>query len=375
MHLVVTGGGTGGHIYPAIAVARYVLENSPGSTALFVGSRAGPEASAASSAEIPFTAVEVAGVVGKSPIKAVKAIGQFLKASAACRAILREAGADCVLGTGGYASAPACRAALKLKIPLILHEMNYEPGLVTRLFSARAARVALAYEGTASLISARSNVVLTGVPVRPEIESLATEAGRERARAAAMEEFALDPNRTTLLVFGGSQGAEALNEATWSALGRLASRADLQVIHLTGRKNFDSVARIEAERAVEGKGFIYRPFDYMERMDLVYAASDLALSRAGAGTIAELMATGLPAVLVPFPHAAGGHQEKNARALARTGAVAVVMQEGDSADAAFDLAVEKISDAGALEKMRQAAMAATRPDGAKGIARLIEEVT
>ncbi|MHB8893913.1 MAG: UDP-N-acetylglucosamine--N-acetylmuramyl-(pentapeptide) pyrophosphoryl-undecaprenol N-acetylglucosamine transferase, partial [Candidatus Geothermincolia bacterium] len=309
MHLVVTGGGTGGHIYPAIAVAEYELRHQQGTTVQFIGSSAGPEAVAAQSAGIPFKGLDVAGVVGKSPVKAAKAILKFLRASRDCRAILQESGAGCVLGTGGYASAPACRAAIKLNIPLVLHEMNYEPGMVTRIFSKRAAAVALAYEGTASLLPPRAVARLTGVPVRPEIEALASTTGRARARCAALGELGLEDGRKTLLVFGGSQGAEALNEAMWSAVPDIVSHAGLQVIHLVGRKNIGSSAQMEAERAAGDGALLYRTFDYMERMDLAYAVADLALSRAGAGTIAELMAIGLPAVLVPFPHATGGHQE------------------------------------------------------------------
>lgn len=375
MRIAVSGGGTGGHIYPAIAVARYALDKIEDASVLFVGSRAGPEAAAAQAAGIPFKGLDVAGVVGKSPVKAASALIKFARASRECRAVLREEGVQCVLGTGGYASAPACDAALKLGIPLIIHEMNFEPGLVTRRFSRRAAAVAVAYEGTAGLLPRGAAVRVTGVPVRPEIAALASTEARARARMEAVEEFGLERGRLTLLVFGGSQGAMVLNEALWNTLGGLRRRADLQIVHLVGRKNFQGARRSEAQSLLESEQLVYRPFDYQDRMDLVYAISDLALSRAGAGTIAELMAAGLPAVLVPFPHAAGGHQEKNAKALARTGAVCVVPQDGQSAQAAVDLALETIGDPAALERMKEAVAAATRPDGAKGIADLIEEVT
>jgi UDP-N-acetylglucosamine--N-acetylmuramyl-(pentapeptide) pyrophosphoryl-undecaprenol N-acetylglucosamine transferase len=195
------------------------------------------------------------------------------------------------------------------------------------------------------------------------------------SRTVALQEFGLEEDRRTLLVFGGSQGAEALNQAVWSALPGVLARADLQVVHLVGRRNYGLNARRQAEKKTSSGPLIYRAFDYMEHMELAYAVADLALSRAGAGTIAELMATGLPAVLVPFPHATGGHQEKNAKALARTGAVAVVLQREESAAEAVDMALQSIGDTVILERMREAAASATRPGGAEGIARLIEEVT
>lgn len=375
MHLVVTGGGTGGHIYPAIAVAKRVLEEVPGAKVTFIGSQTGPEGAAADAAGIPFIGLEVAGFSGKSPLKAARAVALFFKAARQCRQWMKDAGVDCVLGTGGYASAPACLAARRLRVPLVIHEMNYEPGLVTRLFSKRAQAVAVAYAGTAALLNAKARTEVTGVPVRPEIEALSDAAARAGARLQAQDELRLDPGRRTLLVFGGSQGAQALNTALWDALPGIADDKGLQIVHLTGKKNLDDPGRLAAEKAVQGSFLIYRAIGYRQDIDLMYAASDLALSRAGAGTIAELMAAGLPAVLVPFPHATGGHQEKNARALEETGAVVVAPQDGASASRALDEALRLIRDEKSLALMRSAAGKATSARGAQGIASIVEELT
>jgi UDP-N-acetylglucosamine--N-acetylmuramyl-(pentapeptide) pyrophosphoryl-undecaprenol N-acetylglucosamine transferase len=374
MHIVVSGGGTGGHIYPAIAVAECALREIPGATISFVGSAAGPEAKAAPAAGLTFHGLEVAGVVGKSPVKAARALLLFVKASRKCRTVLKESGASCVVATGGYASAPACYAARRLGLPLILHEMNYEPGVVTRLFSGKASMVALAYQGTASLLSRKAKTRVTGVPVRPEIEALADTDNRAVARTAAVKEFELEPSRKTLFVFGGSQGAQALNEALWKQLPALAERRDLQLLHMTGRNNFDSTGHENARLAVAGGGLIYKSCPYIERMDLAYAVADLAVCRSGAGTIAELMAAHLPAVLVPFPHATGGHQEKNARALERGGAVIVEPQVDGVADGAIGAAVRALDDAAGLQSMREAGAASGGSGGAKGIVEVIEEV-
>jgi len=373
VRLVVSGGGTGGHIYPAISVAKYVTEHQPDASVTFIGSSEGPEAAAARDAGIPFEGLDVEGVAGRGFARALRASLKFLAASLRCRRMLKQLDADCVLGTGGYASAPACLAALTLRKPLVLHEMNYEPGLVTKLFSRCARAIALAYEDTVPLLPKRARKVVTGVPVRPDIEAIADAAQRERARNEAVELFGLEKERRTLLVFGGSQGAEALNAAVWSALPALAGNEGLQLLHLTGRKNFDLAEREDAENSLAGGALIYRPVDYLERMDRAYAVADIALSRAGAGTIAELMAVGLPAVLVPFPYA-GGHQEKNARALEASGAVKVVTQAGGSADAGMAEAIRVIEEGPTLEKMKGAAGAVARPGGAKGIAQLLEEL-
>jgi len=212
------------------------------------------------------------------------------------------------------------------------------------------------------------------VPVRPEIEALADGDARLRARLAAVERFGLERSRKTLLVFGGSQGAQALNTALWRSIPSLQQRKELQVLHVTGPKNFGSSEHEAALGSLEGAPLVYRPYGYMERMDLAYAAADLAVCRSGAGTIAELMAARVPAVLVPFPHATGGHQEKNARALERTGAVTVTSQVDGVADRAIEVAISTLDDAGMLRSMAEAAATTARPDGAKGIVALIEEV-
>jgi UDP-N-acetylglucosamine--N-acetylmuramyl-(pentapeptide) pyrophosphoryl-undecaprenol N-acetylglucosamine transferase len=374
VRLVVTGGGTGGHIYPAIAVAEYLIEDDPCTEVVFVGSEAGPEKGAAASAGIEFTGLVVYGVVGKSPMGALKAGLAFLKAAHSCRAMFKRMRPDCVLGTGGYAAAPACFAAVTSRIPLVLHEMNFEPGLVTRLFCRWARAVALAYEGTSGKMPSGARCEVTGVPVRQEIAALADPGARKEARLEGLERFGLDDGRATLMVFGGSQGAEALNDAMLRKLPLLSDRKDLQVLHLTGQKNYDSAERLDVEAALAGKALIYRAVPYSDRMDLAYAVSDVAVSRAGAGTVAELTAVALPAVLVPFPYA-GAHQEMNARALASTGGVVVVLQEGGSASGAIDRAVDLVDDEVSLDEMRKAAAGAALADGAKGIALLLEEVT
>ncbi len=375
MRLAVTGGGTGGHIYPAMAVAEYAIENIPGTSVLFIGSSSGPEGGAAGAAGLPFAGLDVEGVAGKNPLKAASALLKFRRAARACRKILRDFGAECVLGTGGYASAPACSAALRLEVPLILHEMNHDPGLVTRLYGRRASRVAIAYQETAGLLPARSETVVTGVPVRPAIGRLAMEETAARLREEGMARFRLERSRATLLVFGGSQGARVLNESLWEALAEQAGRADLQVLHLVGRRDFRDERTAGSARMLAEGPLLYRPVEYLEAMELAYAVADLAVTRAGAGTLAELAVVGLPAVLVPFTHSAGGHQARNARALEKTGAVKVAPEEGGSARPGVELAFEAIGDPRVLENMREAARTSGLADGAKGIITLIEEVT
>jgi len=374
LRLIVTGGGTGGHVYPAIAVAEYIREKDPDASVTFIGSAGGPEAAAAQAAEIPFEGLHVAGLIGKSPLKAIKAAFMFLRSIRRCRRLFKTLRPDCVLGTGGYASATACLTAVLGRVPLVLLEMNYEPGRVTRLFSRRARAVAVAYQETSGRLGGKANVVVTGVPVRAEIAALADEARRLAAADEALTTFGLEKDRRTLLVFGGSQGAQAINEALWARVPELTKAAELQVLHMTGKNNFDVPERAAAEAAAAKGQLLYRALPYSERMDLALAVADLALARSGAGTVAELMAAMLPSVLVPYPHATGGHQEKNARALAEKGAVAVIPQKAGSADEAVSFAIGLMDDAEELGAMKEAARAAGGAGGTKGIARLLEEL-
>lgn len=373
MRLVVSGGGTGGHVYPAIAIARS-FGTLPGNEIVFVGSATGPEGKAARDAGIKFEGLELAGVVGKSPTAALRAILLFARATLRCRKLFKDMRPSCVVGTGGYAAAPACFAAAWMKLPLVLHEMNFKPGLVTRLLSRRAGAVAVAFEGTVGLLGRGARARVTGVPVRAEIEALAVSGPRSRAREEALEQFGLEDGRRTLLVFGGSQGAQAINDATFEALPKLAERSDIQVLHLTGSGGYEDPRRPALEQSLAATGLLYKAIEYCDRMELAYSIADLALARAGAGTIAEITAAGVPALLVPYPHAAG-HQELNAHELEVSGAVRVVAQDGESASCGFTSALLLLDDRVELERMREAMRSLRGVTGTEGIAALVEELT
>lgn len=375
MRVLVTGGGTGGHVYPGIAIAKRLIQSHPEAEIVFTGSATGPEAKAAGDAGFSFIGLNLAGLVGRRPLEMLRALSLFAGGTIFCRKMLKEKRPLCVVGTGGYAAAPACFAAFTLKIPLIMHEMNYRPGLVTRVLARRACAVAVAYPGTRRLLPRGTNAVLTGVPVRPEVEALRDEETAAGSRALALVEFGLVKERKTLLVFGGSQGSEALNGAVWEVVPRMSERGDIQVLHLSGKRGYEDARREEAERKVSRAALIYRVREYSERVDLAYAVSDLAVTRAGASTIAELAAAAVPSVLVPFPFATGGHQEENAEQLGKTGLARVVRQDGASAARALEEAMKLLDDEKTLRDMREAGLRAGTTSGAKGIVELVEELS
>jgi len=372
--VVVTGGGTGGHVYPGLAVSRELLNSRPEAELLFVGSAAGPERGAAAEAGLEFEGLPLSGLAGRGPLKGAAAAARFARGTARCIALFRRRRPACVVGTGGYVAAPACFAALLAGIPLILHEMNLHPGLVTRMLASRARAVACAHQGTAAMLSAKSRVVVTGVAVRPAIVALADGENRSAVAEKGRREFGLAPGKRTLLVFGGSQGAGAVNVAVWEMLSSVSGREDLQVLHITGRRDYDDERRRVAEGVAGPGGPRYRAIPFLERMELAYSVADLALTRAGAGTVAELEAALVPGVLVPYPFATESHQESNAEALAAKGAAIVVRQEGDSAVKAAARAFEVLRDAGALESMKAALVSPGGAGAAERIVELIKEV-
>ncbi|MGE5592512.1 MAG: undecaprenyldiphospho-muramoylpentapeptide beta-N-acetylglucosaminyltransferase [Betaproteobacteria bacterium] len=368
MKVVFAGGGTGGHVYPGVTVARVLIERDPATSVVFVGTRKGVEADVVPKEGFPLRTIEVAGFRRRlSPdtiLTALRACKGFIQSIA----ILRREKPDVVVGTGGYVSGPVVLGAWVLGIPTLIHEQNALPGVTTRALSRIANATAVTYPESARYLARKSRVVVTGNPVRKSI--LKAERG-EGARA-----LGLDPGRPTLLVFGGSQGARAINEAMVDALPDLLARhPELQVIHQTGRRDH---AWVVAELKARGIDAGNRPRlvvePYLYEMDMAMACADLVVSRAGAISIAEITARGIPAVLVPYPGAAEGHQEKNARALEAAGAAVVIPQNELGTDILRDTVERLIYDRGELDRMARSSRSLGRPGAADALADLVVRV-
>jgi len=275
--------------------------------------------------------------------------------------LLRECGAQVVLGVGGYASFPTVLAARLRRIPTVIHEQNAYPGLANRWLGRIASAVAVSFEAAAGFFPT-GRVTVTGNPVRPEIRP--GDAGEARRR------LALSAGRFTVLIFGGSQGAHRINVATIEALPRLAeSRSHVQFLHATGERDVSAV-----EQAYEQHGFQARVEAFFQDMATAYAAADFVIARAGASTIFELAAMGKPALLVPYPYAANDHQRLNAEAMLKAGGAWIVPDpycDGQRIAATVQAALEKPV---LLRRMGEQAQGLARPDAADGIVSLLEQV-
>lgn len=307
MNIVIAAGGTGGHLYPAVALAREFQQQDHNTMVTFVGAGRNLEDAILVHEGFAVTHLHVKGIVGRGSWNALHGLCLLPAAIWKAARILRSSRADLVIGTGGYFSPPVVLAAWLLRKRRVILEPNAVPGLANRVLGPVANRVFLAFESTRSYFKS-SKVRVVGTPVRKEFFDV--EASPPSGKL------------TTLLVFGGSQGAKAINTAMIEAL-RLSDvmRRELHILHQTGSDDHERVRRAYADAGVDAEVV---PFLY--EMPKVLKAVDLVVARSGAGTLAELAACGKPAILIPFPHATHGHQERNARAAEAAGAARVILE-------------------------------------------------
>ena len=358
LRIIITTGGTGGHIFPALAVIEALKKRRPDIEILFVGGEYGPERNIMQRANVPFEGLPVRGFIGRGP-KALAAMGAMAVGIAKAMGIVRRFRPDAVMGFGGYAAFASVFAAHLMGRPCALHEQNAIAGAANRILGKKVRRVCLSWNQPAVGASFPPEVcVLTGNPIRADIAALGN-LHREREGAPR------------LLVMGGSQGARAINNMVISMLQKLLE-AGVDILHQTGANEYDDVRRryLEAGVSPEETDRMVHPF--IHDMASAYAECDLALCRAGATSMAELAATGTPAVFIPFPYAAHDHQTSNARAMEEAGGGILLPQkkaqamteEGTLAPMLIDL----LKDGDRLAAMRRGALSLARPHAADAVA-------
>jgi len=318
MKIILSGGGTGGHIYPALAIAGELKERLPGIQLLYVGTPAGMESRIVPEAGLAYTSLDVSGIDRTSMLKASKSIVKFPNSFFQARNIIKDFEPDIIVGTGGYVSFPIVLAGTFMGIKTIIHEQNAYPGLANRNLAKRVDRILLTFPEARQYVDS-VNIKVTGLPVRKQM----MHTDKQQAR----QSLGLDQKLFTILAFGGSLGAKTINNALLDFIDR--SRGEkLQIIWITGEAAFEEIREKLAEK-FDLKTI--RPqitlLPYMNNMEQAMGAADLAVCRAGASTVSELEVIGLPAILVPFPFAADNHQEKNARALVDKNAAYLVIDE------------------------------------------------
>ena len=351
MKIAIVSGGTGGHIYPGIAVAEEIKRTDPAAEIFFLGSREGLESDLVPQAGYRIELIRARALLRKLSYKALSAPFVSLIGFFQALKVLRQLRPQAVLSTGGYASLPVVLAAKILGLPIYLHEQNVLPGFTNRLCARWAREVFLSFAASRQYLRG----TVTGNPVRRAIIA----ADREAAR----RQFGYVPGDRVVLVMGGSQGARSLNLAVVAALPKIAG--PVKIIHVVGRRD----AALVAQTLAGARYPFYHEVDYLYNISETLAAADLVISRAGATAIAEFTCRGLPMVLVPFPYSAEGHQDLNARAVAEAGAGRVVADQEFTADKFAELAAGRGLD---LAQMGAAAKRLGRPDAA---AKIVERMT
>jgi len=359
LRVLLSGGGTGGHIYPALAIASAIKERAPDAVFLFVGAEGKMEMRRVPKAGYDIVGLPIAGFHRALDKRNFSFPFKLVKSLSKAREVVRNFAPDVAIGTGGYASGPALAAAALVGVPVFLQEQNALAGVTNRMLGKIAKSVFVAYpEAGAYFASAKT--VHTGNPLRNSLSAPALET-----KAVGREHFGLDPEKPTLLSFGGSLGARKMNDAFVAMANFWKSHENLQVIWQTGEGYFDRFSESETAQLPNVKCV-----PYLERMDLAYAAADLVACRAGALSISELQLLGKPSLLIPSPNVSGDHQTANAKAVERTGA-AILVPDHEQVDKLTAILSDLLGDARKLDGMANAAAKTAKPDAAQHIAQHI----
>ena len=356
--IIISGGGTGGHIFPALSIANSIKEICPEAEILFVGASGKMEMERVPAAGYRIIGLPVAGLQRSLSLKNLALPFKVLQSVRKAGEILKEFKPDVAVGVGGYASAPLLWSASRKGIPCLLQEQNSYAGLTNKILSKKAARICTAYEGMERFFPA-DRIILTGNPIRKEIAP-ATTAQREEGYRF----YGLDPERKTLFVVGGSLGCGTLNRVMKSWVENRSGKAGYQVIWQCGRIYKPGIDEFMAGREV--KNLYYT--DFIKRMDLAYAVADLLVSRAGAGTISELCVAGKATVFVPSPNVAEDHQTHNAMALVEKDA-ALMVRDADADGKLLDTVEALLPDDARLAALEKNILKLGRKDASEVIAR------
>jgi len=355
---IISGGGTGGHIFPAIAIANALIKKCPDAEILFVGANGRMEMEKVPEAGYKIIGLNISGIQRKLTLKNIATLFRLIASLQKAKKIIKQFDPDVVIGVGGYASGPVLRIASSRKIPTLIQEQNSYPGITNKILSKKVDKICVAYEKMEKFFP-QEKIVLTGNPVRQDITVL------KGKREQAIEMFKLDKNKKTILVVGGSLGARTINNAILDKLG-LFKEHGIQLIWQTGKTFYETAQQACTHYSDSGVG----AHAFISKMDFAYAAADMVISRAGAIAISELCLVGKPVILVPSPNVTEDHQTKNALALSDNNA-AILIRDTDAQETLVKKAIELINDAALCEKISSNILHFAHKDAAEQIADIV----
>ncbi|MDR2954024.1 MAG: undecaprenyldiphospho-muramoylpentapeptide beta-N-acetylglucosaminyltransferase [Prevotella sp.] len=359
LRVIISGGGTGGHIFPAIAIANNIKERYPDAEFLFVGAEGRMEMEKVPAAGYEIIGLQISGINRKNMFKNFSTVRKFYKSMSRAKQIIKKFKPDVVVGVGGYASGPTLYKANSLKIPTLIQEQNSYAGITNKYLAKKASVICVAYEGMERFFP-KDRIVLTGNPTRKEL--LSADIKKEDA----YKEFNLDPKKKTILVIGGSLGSRTLNKSVFGGIDLLI-RSDVQVIWQCGKlysfeANMDLASRGDSDNV--------HIYEFINRMDLAYKAADLVISRAGASSISELSLLGKPVILVPSPNVSEDHQTKNAMALVNKDA-AIMIKDNEAIAKLIPEALKLVNDDKRLRSLSENILKLAQPDSTS---RIVDEI-
>ncbi len=362
MKVVFAGGGTGGHINPAISVANYIKSKEENFEALFIGTKRGLETRLVPNAGYNIEYIDICGFDRKNMIKNIAVVKKLIKADHDCVKLMKEFKPDAVVCTGGYVSGPVALAAHKLGIPSLIHEQNVYPGLTVKGAEKYVNYVAVSFPETVNHMKMPEKCVVTGNPIRAEL--LKTDYVSARKKLGLSD-------KPFVLVFGGSLGAEKLNNAMIDVIKKIGKDTSIQLLFGTGDRNYEKV-----QSALKGVGYseCIKVVPYINNMSVAMAAADLVISRSGAITLSEIAALGKASVLVPSPNVVRNHQEQNAREFERIGGAAVVLDSELSGDLMYEKIMSMTADRDMLKKMSENVKKLAKVDALEEIYRLVKKM-
>ena len=358
--VLVSGGGTGGHIFPAISIANAIKNKCPNADILFVGAENRMEMEKVPAAGYPIIGLPVSGFDRKHLLKNIKVLFRLFKSIRLADKTVKSFSPDIAVGVGGYASGPTLWAAARRGIPTLIQEQNSYAGVTNKLLASKAKAICVAYENMERFFP-KDRIILTGNPVRQELQNDTI------SREEAMRFFNLDPSKKTILVIGGSLGARTINNSIATGIEKIPQ--DIQLIWQSG-KGYDTQAKKVLD---EKKPENIKQMPFISRMDMAYKAADLVISRAGASSISELCLLGKPVILIPSPNVAEDHQTKNAQALSTKNA-ALMIRDCDAQNLLIDTALKTVQDETALKNMSDNISKMAQRDSATRIADIIFEL-
>lgn len=356
LRIIISGGGTGGHIFPAVSIANAIKEQHPEAKILFVGAEGRMEMQRVPAAGYEIKGLPVAGFDRKNLLKNIPVLFKLFKSQRMARQIIKDFKPMAAVGVGGYASGPTLKMAQKMGIPTLLQEQNSYAGVTNKLLAQQARKICVAYDGMEKFFP-KDRIIKTGNPVRQGL------LNSNISHDEAVKSFGLDPTKKTVLLIGGSLGARTINESVINHLD-LVRNSGVQFIWQTGKYYSDEIQnRLKDEKGLE----MLHVTDFISSMDCAYAAADLVISRAGAGSISEFCLLQKPVILVPSPNVAEDHQTKNAMALVEKDA-ALFVKDAEAKDQLLQLAVDTVMQEGKLASLSQHIATLAYTDSANVIA-------